>query len=94
MGIRTGNRRGPPLGSKNGGTGADTAPVKSAYRRYAAQNPEEIMAAVRATFAKAKEGDVAAMREISDRLDGKVPQAIVGADDGPIMLDITWRDVT
>jgi hypothetical protein len=29
----------------------------------------------------AKEGDNSAIREIADRLDGKVPQAIVGDDD-------------
>ena len=40
-----------------------------------------------ALIAKAKTGDVAALREVSDRLDGKVAQAVVG-DDGsePITL--------
>lgn len=36
-----------------------------------------------ALIAKAQAGDVAAIREIADRLDGKVPQAIVGDDDEP-----------
>ena len=32
---------------------------------------------------KGMEGDIAAIKEIADRLDGKVPQAIVGSDDDP-----------
>jgi hypothetical protein len=35
----------------------------------------------KAILKKAEEGDVAAAREIFDRLDGKVPQAIIGDDD-------------
>jgi hypothetical protein len=34
-----------------------------------------------ALFDKALDGDVAAMREIADRLDGKVPQGLIGGDD-------------
>jgi hypothetical protein len=43
-----------------------------------------------AILKKAEEGDVAAAREIFDRLDGKVPQAIVG-DDGedPVNVSVT-----
>lgn len=85
-------KRGAPFGSKNAANGADNAPIKSAYRRYAVQNPQKLMDAVIATFESAIAGDTAAMREISDRLDGKVPQAITGADGGP--LEITWREVT
>jgi len=32
---------------------------------------------------KAMTGDVPAIKEIADRMDGKVPQAIVGDDDHP-----------
>lgn len=37
---------------------------------------------------EAKSGDVTALKEIGDRLDGKVPQAIVGGDedDNPIAV--------
>lgn len=34
-----------------------------------------------ALVAKAMAGDVAAIKEVADRLDGKVPQALVGDDD-------------
>ena len=50
-------------------------------------NPEKLDKLAEALIAKAKTGDVAALREVSDRLDGKVAQALVG-DDGsePITL--------
>lgn len=31
-------------------------------------------------------GDMAALKELGDRLDGKAPQAITGADGGPLQL--------
>lgn len=40
---------------------------------------------------KAIDGDVAALKEIGDRVDGKVPQGIVGADGGPVQVqDVPW----
>jgi len=40
-----------------------------------------------ALVTKAMSGDVPAIKEIADRLDGKVPQAVVGDDDlDPIRL--------
>lgn len=35
-------------------------------------------------------GDVSALKEIGDRLDGKVPQAVTGEGGGPVALAITW----
>lgn len=35
-------------------------------------------------------GDVPAIKEIGDRLDGKVPQAVTGEGGGPVALAITW----
>jgi hypothetical protein len=45
-------------------------------------------AIVRAHVTKALEGDMAAIKEIYDRIDGKVPQGVVGGDEGdnPISL--------
>lgn len=34
------------------------------------------------------DGDVAAIKEINDRVDGKAPQAIVGENDGPLTVVI------
>ena len=41
---------------------------------------------------KAAEGDVAAAKEIFDRVDGKVPTAIAGADgEGPVSVSVIER---
>lgn len=39
-----------------------------------------------ALFAKACEGDVSAIRELADRIDGKVPQGIENGDDGALRV--------
>jgi hypothetical protein len=45
-----------------------------------------------ALIGKAAMGDVAAIKEIADRLDGKVPQAIGGSDElGPVETVVTWK---
>lgn len=36
-----------------------------------------------ALIEKAAAGDVPAIKEVADRIDGKVPQALVGDEDGP-----------
>lgn len=40
-------------------------------------------------IAKAMKGDVHALKEIGDRIEGKVPQGIVGADGGPVEAKVT-----
>jgi len=57
------------------GRGSDK-PWKRALERHAAQNPDKLARLAAATFDKAIEGDMAATREIGDRLDGKPAQAI------------------
>ena len=42
---------------------------------------ENLRAVADALVEKAKTGDVQAIKEIADRLDGKVPQAVVGDDE-------------
>jgi len=43
---------------------------------------------------KAAEGDIAAIRELGDRLDGKAAQqvALTGLDDGPVQISFTSAD--
>lgn len=43
----------------------------------------------RVIFDKALAGDMTAAKEINDRLDGKVPQALTGEDGGPLEIDAT-----
>jgi len=41
---------------------------------------------------KALEGDVSALKEIGDRIDGKPAQAITGEADAPIELIMRWAN--
>jgi hypothetical protein len=42
-------------------------------------------------LARCEEGDMAALKELGDRLDGKPVQAVAGADgEGPVSLLIQW----
>ncbi len=43
-----------------------------------------------ALVTKAIAGDVQAIKEVADRLDGKVPQGLVGEEGGPMKLVIEW----
>jgi Family of unknown function (DUF5681) len=44
-------------------------------------------------YREAKRGEIAAIKEIADRLDGKVPQELGGSRElGPIALEFGWRD--
>lgn len=39
---------------------------------------------------KCDEGEMTALRELGDRMDGKPAQAITGADEGPVELLLRW----
>jgi hypothetical protein len=57
-----------------------TKPFKDALKKLIEERGLD--GAAEALYAKAMTGDVPALKEIADRLDGKVPQAIVGDDEG------------
>jgi len=44
-----------------------------------------------ALIAKAQEGDVPAIKEIFDRVDGKVPQSVIGGDDDDPAINLVHR---
>jgi len=51
---------------------------------------DNLRAVAEALVEKAKSGDVQAIKEIADRLDGKVPQAVVGDNDhDPVRMIVT-----
>ncbi len=80
--------RGAPLGNTNASKGK---PWADAIRRAVIQNNGEKLNRLADRLIEcALEGDMAAMREIGDRLDGKTSQVITG-EDGPIAFQITWR---
>lgn len=65
-------------------------------RRIAVQNPEKLRAIAESLYAKAAEGDVQAVKEIGDRLDGKAAQSLMlsGEDGGPVQLQaVEWNIV-
>src|SRR5215831_118131 len=42
---------------------------------------------------RAADGDIAAIREVADRIDGKVPQAVGGSDElAPQHITVSWRE--
>jgi hypothetical protein len=51
----------------------------------------KLRAVADALIAKAISGDVQAIKEVADRLDGKVPQGIVGGDEDDNPLNIVTR---
>lgn len=65
--------------------------ITDTLRRVVAQNPEKVRIACEKFLDKASEGDLAAFKEITDRLDGKVPQAteISGPEGGPVQAKLT-----
>lgn len=62
--------------------------LTDALRRELVQTPEDALAIVRKTIEAAKAGEQWAQNLAYERLDGKVPQAIVGDDDeAPIRIE-------
>lgn len=57
-------------------------------RALAQGSPERLRRIAEALLDKAADGDLAAIKEVADRLDGKTPQSLsIGNDDGqPFML--------
>ena len=45
---------------------------------------------IAALLAKAQEGDVPAIKELFDRVDGKVAQAIIGGDEEDPEIKVSW----
>ena len=43
-----------------------------------------------ALVVKARAGDVAAIKEIADRLDGKVPQGLIGGEEDDPAIQVSW----
>ena len=56
-------------------------------------NIPKLRRVVDALIAKAMEGDIAAIKEIADRVDGKVPQTIHGDPDNPLIIEGIVREI-
>lgn len=44
-----------------------------------------------ALIAKAQEGDVPAIREVMDRVEGKVAQTVENGEDGAFKIEVSWQ---
>jgi hypothetical protein len=75
---------GAPMGNDNKRKGK---PLSDALRKYAAQNPEKVRKIAEGIFAKAMDGDVQAIKEIADRLEGRAVQSIDATIDGEMRFD-------
>lgn len=61
-------------------------------RRALVQDPNRLRRIAEAMLDAAEEGNLAAIKEMGDRLDGKVPQAITGPDGGPAVILAQWLE--
>ena len=67
-------------------------PFKEALSALAGKSPEALAQAAAALMARAMTGDVAALKEVADRLDGKVPASVGGSTElGPVKLQVAWK---
>lgn len=85
---------GAPLGNDNAARGAA---FNGALRRILAEagtNREKLLEVADALVNKALSGDVPAIKEIADRVDGKVPQALThaGPDGGAVHVVLSATD--
>jgi hypothetical protein len=72
-------------------------PFRDALRLTIAEaedNPRKLRKLAEALFDKAADGDIPAIKEIADRLDGKPAQAIIGGDEDDPAIQIESRDVS
>jgi hypothetical protein len=67
---------GAPLGNDNN---RKNQYWSDALRKHITQNPKDLADAAQALFNKAKDGDVGAIKEIGDRLEGKAVQRVEGS---------------
>ena len=69
-----------------------TKPFREAMQALVEGNKEALVMAANALMARAMTGDVAALKEVADRLDGKVPSTVGGSTEvGPVRLSVAWK---
>lgn len=85
---QSGNPSGPPKRVK---VWRDA--INRAIKRREESDPQALEKLADRLLAAVAEGDVAAIKEFGDRLDGKVAQPISGDDDAPLktVLEVTWK---
>jgi len=67
-------------------------PFNDALRRALAQgDPERLRLLAETLLDKAADGDMAAIKEVADRLDGKPAQMLMGDAQNPFTLVARWK---
>lgn len=86
---------GAPVGNNNA---AKSKPWSDAIRHAMAERertgkPGALRDLAAVMIDKALEGDMAALKELGDRVEGKVPQGIIGGDESepPVNLSVTFK---
>lgn len=62
--------------------------IAALNRAIAQDDGKKLRSAAEKLLALAADGDVAALKELGDRLDGKPAQAITGVDGGPLTIEL------
>lgn len=78
-----------PAGAKSDKIWRD-AVMRAVRRRDSDEDPQALEKLADVLVATAMAGDVVALKEIGDRLDGKPAIAVTGEGGGPIKLEIGW----
>ena len=55
----------------------------------AGENPKALRNIAKKLIALAEDGDMQAIKEFADRLDGKVAQTVIGDDEQPLTIKVT-----
>ena len=64
--------------------------LRAVARRESKKDPQAVEKLAEALVAKGIDGDVSALREIGDRLDGKPAQTIMGDAAAPVHMRVSW----
>jgi hypothetical protein len=67
--------------------------IISALRETDSDNIPKLHRLAHALVAKALDGDVAAMKEVADRVDGRVPVQVQGDPDNPLVIATVMREI-
>lgn len=65
--------------------------LRVAIKEAHGEGGDKLRAVADALVTKALTGDVPAIKEIADRLDGKVPQAVIGGDEDDPAINMVTR---
>lgn len=81
---------GAPFGNKNGSKNRPWA--EAINRALLAEDGKKLRALADRIIDRALEGDVAALKEVGDRMDGKPAQALTNADGGDLVVRLISAD--